>query len=136
MAQAMRDIDRIADAMAATFAAPMFPGIERVIHDFARAAQTKVETLRTDPEIFDIWAEMVTAGERLASFAPVLCAAGEHEQRVASFGTQLIGKGRDLIFHIARARVSMPKSTREFIDRCATYGATGIVTMVPIPLPT
>jgi hypothetical protein len=136
MAQAMRDIDRIADAMAATFAAPMFPGIEHVIHDFARAAQTKVETLRTDPEIFDIWAEMVTAGERLASFAPVLCAAGEHEQRVASFGTQLIGKGRDLIFHIARARVSMPKSTREFIDRCATYGATGIVTMVPIPLPT
>ena len=34
-----------------------------------------------------------------------------------------------------RARVSMPRSTREFIDRCAMYGATGIVTMVPIPLP-
>jgi len=36
-------------------------------------------TLRTDPEIFDIWAELVTAGERLASFTPVLSAAGEHE---------------------------------------------------------
>lgn len=135
MAHAMRDIDAIADAMAATFAAPMFPGIEPMIRDFARAAREKVETLRTDPDIFDIWAELVTAGERLASFTPVLSAAGDHEQRVASFGTQLICNGRDLIFHITRARVSMPKSTREFIDRCATYGATGIVTMVPIPLP-
>jgi hypothetical protein len=135
MAQAMRDIDRIADAMAATFAAPMFPGIEPVIRDFARAARIKVETLRTDREIFDVWADLVTAGERLASFTPVLSAASEHEQRVASFGTQLICKGRELIFHITRARVSMPKSTQEFIDRCATYGATGTVTMAPIPLP-
>ena len=135
MGQAMRDIDRIADAMAATFAAPMFPGIAPVIREFASAARKKVETLRTDAEIFDLWAELVTAGERLASFAPVLSATVEHAQRVASFGTQLICNGRDLIFHITRARVSMPKSTREFIDRCATYGATGIVTMVPIPLP-
>ena len=67
MAHAMRDIDAIADAMAATFAAPMFPGIEPMIRDFARAAREKVETLRTDPDIFDIWAELVTAGERLAS---------------------------------------------------------------------
>jgi hypothetical protein len=131
----MRDIDRIADAMVATFTAPMFPGIELVIRDFARAARKKVETLRTDPEIFDVWAELVTAGERLASFVPVLSAGGEHEQRVASFGTHLIRNGRDLIFHITRARVSMPKSTREFVDRCATYAATGRITMVPIPLP-
>jgi hypothetical protein len=112
MAQAMRDIDRIAGAMAATFTAPMFPGIEAVIRESARAAGKKVETLRTDPQIFDIWAELVTAGERLASFTPVLCVADEHEQRVASVGTQLICNGRDLIFHITRARVSMPKSTR------------------------
>jgi hypothetical protein len=135
MAQAMRDIDRIAEMMAATFTVPMFPGIEPVIRDFARAAREKVETLRTDPDIFDIWAELVAAGERLASFTPVLSAGGEHEQRVASFGTQLICNGRALIFHITRARVSMPKSTREFVDRCATYAATGVVTVVPVPLP-
>jgi hypothetical protein len=29
----------------------------------------------------------------------------------------------------------MPKSKRELIDRGATDGATGIVTMMPIPLP-
>ena len=89
-----------------------------------------------DPDICDIWAEMVTAGERLANFRPIMQnPPSEHEQRVASFGTQLIGNGRDLIFHIVRARVAMPKSTRDFIQRCEAYAATGIVTMMPIPLP-
>jgi len=41
----------------------------------------------------------------------------------------------EVIFHITRARVSMPKSTPEFIERCATSAPTGIVPMVPIPLP-
>ncbi|MFL5388762.1 MAG: hypothetical protein ACJ79C_08545 [Myxococcales bacterium] len=136
MAQAMRDIDRIADAMVLAFRAPMFPGIEATVRDFARAARQKVETMRTDPEIFDVWADLVTAGERLASFEPVLSRRpDEHEERVASSGTHLICNGRDLIFHIARARVSMPKSARELIERCGTYAATGLVTMVPIPLP-
>jgi hypothetical protein len=123
MAQAMRDIDAVADAMVATFASPMFPGIEPVIRDFALAAREKVETLRTDPDIFDIWAELVTAGERLAGVRPAL-AGDEREQRLGAAGTQLIRSGRDLIFHIARARVSMPRSTRELIDRCAMYCAS------------
>jgi hypothetical protein len=29
----------------------------------------------------------------------------------------------------------MPKSTKDFVERCNTYAATGIVTMMPIPLP-
>ena len=107
-----------------------------MIQEFASVARVTVETLRTDPEIFDIWAEMVTAGERLANFRPIMNhPTSEHEQRVASFGTQLICNGRDLIFHITRARVAMPKSTRDFVERCDTYAATGIVTMMPIPLP-
>ncbi|MDO8790150.1 MAG: hypothetical protein Q7J42_18900 [Sulfuritalea sp.] len=136
MAQAMRGIDDVAEAMLRTFNTAMFPGIDAVIREFARVARIKVETLRTDPEIFDIWAEMVAAGERLANFRPILKNPDSvHEQRVASFGTQLICNGRDLIFHVTRARVSMPKSTKEFVDRCETYAATGIVTMMPIPLP-
>jgi len=136
MAQAMRGIDDVAEAMLRTFNTAMFPGIDPVIREFARAARDKVETLRTDPEIFDIWAEMVAAGERLANFRPILQDPDSvHEQRVASFGTQLICNGRDLIFHITRARVTMPKSTKEFVDRCETYATTGIVTMMPIPLP-
>ena len=136
MAQAMRGIDSVAESLLRTFDTPMFPGLAPLISKFASVARTKVETLRTDPEIFDIWAEMVTAGERLASFRPVLANAdSEHEQRVASFGVHLICNGRDLIFHITRARVPMPKSTAEFVERCNTYAATGVVTMMPIPLP-
>ena len=136
IAQAMRAIDTLAETLQRTFNTPMFPGIEPLIRDFAEAARNKVETLRTDRDIFDIWAEMVTAGERLASFRPIMQDPGdEHEQRVASFGTQLICNGRDLIFHIVRARVAMPQSTRDFVARCETYAATGIVTMMPIPLP-
>jgi hypothetical protein len=136
IAQAMRGIDDVADAMRATFNTPMFPGIDAVIRDFASVARIKVETLRTDREIFDIWAEMVTAGERLANFRPIMNDPDSaHEQRAASFGIQLICGGRDLIFHITRARVPMPKSTKDFVERCETYAATGIVTMIPIPLP-
>ena len=133
MAQAMRDIDRIADGMVVTFKAPMFPDIEPLIREFARAARKKVETLRTEPDIFDVWAELVTAGERLASSQPQLPAGGAYEQR-ASCGTQLICNGRDLILHLTRARVSMPRSTREYVERCATYSATGTITVMPIPL--
>jgi hypothetical protein len=136
MAQAMRGIDNVAEALLRTFNTPMFPGIESMIREFAHVARAKVETLRTDREIFDIWAEMVTAGERLANFRPIVKNPdSERELRVASFGTQLICNGRDLIFHITRARVPMPKSTKDFVDRCETYAATGIVTMMPIPLP-
>ena len=136
IAQAMRAIDTLAETLQRTFNTPMFPGIEPLIRDFAVAARNKVETLRTDSDICDIWAEMVTAGERLVNFRPILQDPDSvHEQRVASFGTQLIGNGRDLIVDIVRARVAMPKSTRNLVERCETYAATGIVTMMPIPLP-
>ncbi|MEO8159339.1 MAG: hypothetical protein ABI648_16190 [Betaproteobacteria bacterium] len=137
MAQAMGDVDRIADVMVATLTPlPMFVGIEPIIRECAAAARMKIETLRTDPDIFDVWANLVTAGERLANFHPVLAdAESELEKRKGSFGTQIICNGRDLIFYITRARVSMPKSTQEFIERCEYYAATGTVAMMPVPLP-
>ena len=137
MAQAMRDVDRIAAAMVTALAPlSMFAGIEPVIGDCAAAARIKVETLRTDADIFEVWANLVTAGERLANFHPVLAdAQSELEKRRASFGTQIICNGRDLIFYITRARVSMPKSTQEFVERCEHYAATGTVAMMPVPLP-
>jgi hypothetical protein len=137
MAQAMRDIDSIAEAMMDVFTPlPMFAELEPIILEFALAARVKTETLRTDPDIFEVWANLVTAGERLVNFHPVLTeTANATEKRNASYGTQLLCNGRDLIFYITRARVPMPKSTREFIERCAHYAATGTVAMMPIPLP-
>ncbi len=50
-------------------------------------------------------------------------------------GLLLLRNGRDLVFHIARARTPMPKSTCEYIERCEAYLATGRVAFVPAPLP-
>ena len=82
----------------------------------------------------------MTAGERLANFAPQAAAeAGEKRRRSplhsVSDGLQLLRNGRDLVFYIARARTPMPKSTREYIERCEAYLANGRVPFMPAPLP-
>ena len=125
IAQALREVDRIAAVMAATFATtPLFRGVEPLVFDFARIAKIKCETLRTDPDIFDVWAEFVTASERLAALAPALGpAADESTRQLAADGLHLILQGRNLVTDIIRARVTMPKSAREFIERCETFSA-------------
>ncbi|MBK7423918.1 MAG: hypothetical protein IPJ48_12885 [Propionivibrio sp.] len=139
--QSMRDIDRIADAMVANFThIPAFEHVEAPIRDFVHYAKVKTENLRTDPDIFDVWAQLVTAAERLASFAPApqaLPPGNEAPRHGLADGLQLIHSGRDLIFHIARARTPMPKSTREYIERCETYRASGRapLPMTPVHLP-
>jgi hypothetical protein len=135
--QSMRDIDRIAAAMIANFSKiPAFSNIDAPIRDFVRAARIKTETLRTDPDIFDVWALLVTAAERLANFYPQAHALPVGaDQHSVSDGLQLIRSGRDLIFYIARARTPMQKSTRDYIARCETYLKTGWAPLTPAPLP-
>lgn len=136
--QSMRDIDKIAEAMISIFASiPAFVEIKALIEKFSSAARVKTETLRTDPDIFDVWAELVSAAERLANFNPLPVPVGgaESVHHNLSDGLQLIRAGRDLIFYIARARTPMPKSTREYIERCNVYLQTGLAPMMPAPLP-
>jgi hypothetical protein len=123
IAQSMQAIDALRDELLLTFAnLPLFEGIAPLIVDFARAAREKCETLRTDPDIFDVWTSFVVAGEKVTSFAPRLSPdAGLREQQHAAQGTQLLAVGKELVFYITRARVPMPKSAREFADRCARY---------------
>jgi hypothetical protein len=123
IAQTMRAIDGIAEGMARTFEGlSMFSGIGPLIADIAQAARAKCEVLHTDPEIFDVWASFVAAAERLSGFQPATSAepslADEH---YAWQGRELIGRGKDLISYITRARVPMPKSTREWLERCDRY---------------
>ena len=120
--QTMRDIDRIAEAMIANFTRiPAFADSEAPIRDFAQAARVKTETLRTDPDTFDVWARLVTAAERLANFAPLAPAdAIDTPRHSVSDGLQLIRTGRDLVFYIAR---------------CESYLATGWAPTAPAPLP-
>ena len=136
--QVLRDIDRISKAMIETFSGiAAFADIEGPVRDLATAAKIKTETLRTDTEIFDVWARMVTAGERLSDLDWQHQDAGENSPLTynLSDGLQLIRQGRDLIFYISRARTAMPKSTREYIERCRDYLATGRVATTSSPLP-
>jgi len=136
--QSMADIDRIAEAMVTTLGGiGAFENAETPIRDFALAAKIKMESLRSDANIFDIWAQLVTSAERLTNVAPVpqAVSAGAWPRHSFSDGQQLIRNGRDLIFYIAQARTPMPKSTREFIERCERYLDTGRVQLLPGSLP-
>jgi hypothetical protein len=139
--QCMRDIDRIAESMVSNFTQiSVFAGIEKAILEFATAARIKSETLRTDPHIFDVWTKFVTSGERLANYSPALPRNGSKRQAPCSShsisdGIELICRGRNLVFHIARARTPMPKSTKEYIERVEFYRNNGQVPAMPVPLP-
>jgi hypothetical protein len=123
IAQTMRDIDAIAETLMGTFAdLTAFPGLEQSVREFAAAAKVKTETLRTDPDLFEVWTTFVASAERLAYLEPRLAAdASARAQQEVSDALQLIRAGRDLITYVTRARVSMPKSTREFIERCERF---------------
>lgn len=131
IAQCMGDIERIADAMAMNLGAvPMFDGIQALIGDFAKAARDKCETLRTDPDIFDIWSFFVTAGECLTGFVPSgkprpRKGEGRSAPHGVADGLRLIHLGHDLIFYVVRARTPMPKSTREYIEKLVFYREHG-----------
>ena len=125
IAATMRDIDRIADALAETFAnVPGFAGLVPFVEAFARAAKVKCETLQTDPSIFDAWSVFVTACERLVAFEPIGSQRASIDERLRiSQGRALIAAGAGLVSHVTRARVPMPKSTREYLERLERYRA-------------
>ncbi len=123
IAATMRDIDRIADALAVTFGqVPGFAGVVPAVAVLARAAKVKCETLQTDPSIFDAWSTFVAAGERLVVFEPVGSQRASIDERLRiSQGRALLAAGTELVTHVTRARVPMPKSTRAYLDRLERY---------------
>lgn len=141
ISQCMRDIDRIAESMVSNFARiPAFAGVEKAVLEFATAARLKTETLRTDPNIFDVWPRFVTSGERLANFSPAQPRIEAKRRRLyylndIANGIEVIRRGRNLVFHIARARTPMPKSTQEYIDLVEFYFHNRRIPAMPAPLP-
>ena len=126
IALTMRAIDHVTAELLSMFERmPMFAGIEPLLREFCAAAKLKSETLHTDADIFDVWAAFVAAGERLSEFQPALPPApsGEEQQQAAQ-GRALVRQSKDLIFYVTRARVPMPKSTRELLERCELFRAT------------
>jgi hypothetical protein len=123
IAMTFRDIDRLTDELCAHLASgDGFAGAEPLLRHLGRVAKIKCETLHTDPEIFDVWAEFVTAVERVAAFQPCLPQrASLADLDRAAQGRRLLIEGKELIFHITRARVPMPKSTAALIERLRQF---------------
>ena len=124
IAQGMRDIDQVATCMIEEFCGrEMFDGLEQLIVDYAAAARHAAETMKKDPLIFQVWPKFVALGEKLDEYRPALPDNADQmlKMRVA-YGRALIQEGRRLISYIASARVSMPKSTVIYVDKCRRYG--------------
>jgi hypothetical protein len=117
IALTMRAIDSIGDALRATIAAlPAFTCLLPVVDEFVHKAKLKSETLRTDPDVFEVWSSFVVASETLCGFQPT-ATTGAEAASCAQF-SELLHAGALLVSSMARARVPMPKSTRAFLDRC------------------
>ncbi len=60
----------------------------------------------------------VTAGERMLAFSAGRPQRSPVDERLRIWpGLQLVAAAKALVTHVTRARVPMPKSTREFLDR-------------------
>lgn len=125
IAQTQRDIDLIADRLIGSIGSlEAFTGIEEPVREFARAARRESETMKTDPDNFEVWPEFVAAGERLAAFRYQRprgeCSRTVHHLEEAN---RLLDDGRNLITYLAGVRVPMPKSTREHLETLAEFSA-------------
>jgi hypothetical protein len=134
IAQTLRDIDRISDVMVHTFANDaLFSDAPPIIRRFTDEAKNKCETLRTDEDIFDVWAGFVVASEQLSGYAPAMPAQPDAPlMRHVADGTRLIKQGRALITYLSRARVTMPRSTKEYLERCEEYQRVYHSTAIPV----
>lgn len=123
IAQTMRDIDRVADALVAQIDRDeRLRGARPLVRAFAQAAKEETETMRTDPATFDVWPEFVACGERLLEFRPSApVSSNGNAQRRVEDGLRLLREGKDLLTYLAGARVPMPKCTEEFLDLCRRY---------------
>ncbi len=124
IAQGMREIDQITACMIEEFnRGELFIGLETLIVDYAAAAKHAAETMKKDPIIFHVWPNFVAIGEKLDGYRPELPAGADQMLRMRiAYGRALIQEGRRLIGYIASARVPMPKSTVEYIEKCRRYG--------------
>ena len=127
VAMAMSCIDRIvAEAAPALERFPGFRGAGPLVAELADAGKVYSETLRSDPDIFDVWTSFAVAQERLRAYpTEPLQRSASPQRQLFEHGKGLVRDAADLISSIARARVPMPKSTDDLIARCRAGIAQG-----------
>jgi hypothetical protein len=123
IAMTMKNIDEVAGYMSGCICGnPHFEGLEPMILHYADMAKRKCETLRTDSDILDVWAEFVVAGEAIVEYHALHDIDPSIETVLDEFDSQhLLKMGVKLIAEITRARTCMPKSTEKFLDECRHF---------------
>jgi hypothetical protein len=123
IAQTMTAIDEIADTLAKVLGTKTeFTPAKKLLSAFAKAAKHEIETMKTDPAIFEVWPEFVASGNKLWRFQVDNDDTGMAAESIKQ-GNRLIRDGKQLMEWIAFARVPMPKTTVNFVGQCAAFMA-------------
>jgi len=123
IALTMRAIDDIARRLITLFeGVEMFRHILPLIAELATSAKLASETMRSDPENIEVWPRFVAAADRLQAAEPIVREGSDRRQYTfARRGLALIVEGGQLMIDLANLRVPMPKTTREFLERCDEF---------------
>lgn len=123
LAKALSDIDLIANTMIDLVQRiEFFPGIAVQLRELRESAKEAAQTQRSDIEIIEIWPRFVGVADRLHDCRPVIPPRTSRRiQSMAWRGKQIIKIGTDLIGDISSLRISKPKTTQSFLQRCEHY---------------
>lgn len=98
---------------------PGMSGVAEKIHELAEAAKDYAQSLRTDAEVFDGWTNLAVAGEHLTNYRAKLPKKSLIQERELALEAEHLARDvGKLLFHIARARVPMPKSAAALAAQC------------------
>jgi hypothetical protein len=127
IAQSMRDIDLIGDCMIKTFcSSDLFANVADSIMAYTAVARRVSETMKKDPIIFRIWPEFVALAEKIDTFEPKLPDDADQMTKMKTGqGMALLREGKRLISYVSGARVPMPMSSKQYIDKCGQYQVPG-----------
>ena len=119
IAWAMRDIERISEAMIEIAEAFDFKGFVPTITAYNDICLQVCDTAKYDPDNFQIWPCYVATREALME----LCARRSSEsdltmRMLVDDAYRLERAGMDLVGYLAGTRVPMAKSLQNFLDKC------------------
>ena len=123
IAQAMSEIDAVADKIAAVFGdSSMFSHLAPVVRELADSAKLATETMRSDTQIIDVWPRFVGAADKIAAARPAMPTGyTRRETALGRRGLALIQEGSDIITSLANIRIPMPYTTRSFLQQCDLF---------------
>ena len=126
IAQTMRAIDGIAEAIVNTFAGQeAFDRIEQIVWDYARAACQETEIMKSDLDFFQNWPEFVSLGEKISRFEPnIFDSKNSLSTTHITEGRLLLREGRNLLRDIAAIRVPMPISSQRYLEALGEFATS------------